>query len=272
MGRYHRGTWRREVSFEYPNRQLVWHAFTEFLLFLLPLVGISCWRRILSRSIRRLRTTFLSLLGRHPSSDSDSDTSATPAGELAFLPDRTCAICYRDQNPVSTSEADLLATGGGVVGSAATDITNPYETDCPAACVYCFACIAQRIANEEGEGWPCLRCGALVQECSPWSADVLPSPDSSNRHIAGGKSVLFAQDDDSNTDPTLDVHDTLQHIDPIPEHDEAVDVSADDLLEKTRGLDLGESLAFTERDEWARESERRSDDSGDEHSEEYDED
>ena len=29
----------RDVSFEYLNRQLVWHAFTEFLLFLLPL----CW-------------------------------------------------------------------------------------------------------------------------------------------------------------------------------------------------------------------------------------
>ena len=28
----------REVSFEYLNRQLVWHAFTEFLLFVLPLV------------------------------------------------------------------------------------------------------------------------------------------------------------------------------------------------------------------------------------------
>ncbi|KAK1080934.1 peroxisome assembly protein (Peroxin-2) [Friedmanniomyces endolithicus] len=42
----------REVSFEYLNRQLVWHAFTEFLLFLLPLVGISRWRRWIARNPR----------------------------------------------------------------------------------------------------------------------------------------------------------------------------------------------------------------------------
>ncbi|KAJ4368487.1 peroxisome assembly protein (Peroxin-2) [Didymella sp. IMI 355093] len=272
----------REVSFEYLNRQLVWHAFTEFLLFLLPLVGISRWRRILSRSLRRLRTAFLSLLGRRPSSDGEDADQETKAGELGFLPERTCAICYRDQNPTSASESDVLtasAGGGGVVGSAATDITNPYAADC--GCVYCFACIAQRIANEEGEGWTCLRCGEVVKECRPWNGDVLEpqrraqsGSNGSDRPTTreGGKSVLFAQPDPHDED----VDASLQHIEPMPEpqgerygHDEAVDVTADELLEKTRGLDLGESLAFTERDEWARESERSSDD---EQSEEYDED
>lgn len=273
----------REVSFEYLNRQLVWHAFTEFLLFLLPLVGISRWRRILSRSLRRLTSAFWALLGRTPTS-SDNGSDGEKNGELAFLPERTCAICYRDQNPTSSSEADVLsasAGGGGVVGSAATDITNPYAADC--GCVYCFACIAQRIANEEGEGWMCLRCGETVRLCRPWDGDVLEpqrraqSSSHGSDHPGtkgtgtreGGKSVLFAQDE-------RDLEESLQHIDPMPEpqgeeygHDEAVDVTADALLEKTRGLDLGESLAFTERDEWARESERSSDD---EQSEEYDED
>src|ERR1700709_2758243 len=46
----------REVSFEYLNRQLVWHAFTEFLLFLLPLVGISRWRRGLARARRKTKS------------------------------------------------------------------------------------------------------------------------------------------------------------------------------------------------------------------------
>ncbi|KAF3035533.1 peroxisome assembly protein (Peroxin-2) [Didymella heteroderae] len=271
----------REVSFEYLNRQLVWHAFTEFLLFLLPLVGISRWRRILSRSLRRLASAFWTLLGRHSTADSGEDGDEKKAGELAFLPERTCAICYRDQNPTSASEADVLAastSGGGVVGSAATDITNPYAADC--ACVYCFACIAQRIANEEGEGWPCLRCGEVIKTCRPWDGDVLAptrrtqsSSHGSDRATTreGGKSVLFAQDENESG-----VEESLQHIEPMPEpqgdehgHDEAVDVTADALLEKTRGLDLGESLAFTERDEWARESERSSDD---EQSEEYDED
>ncbi|SNX81638.1 related to peroxisome assembly protein car1 [Melanopsichium pennsylvanicum] len=35
---YAKRTMNRNVSFEFLNRQLVWHAFTEFLLFLLPLV------------------------------------------------------------------------------------------------------------------------------------------------------------------------------------------------------------------------------------------
>lgn len=156
----------RQVSFEYLNRQLVWHAFTEFLLFLLPLVGISRWRRWLSRAWRRAK----SLL--KPAGDLDED--AEPKGELAFLPERTCAICYQDQNPTSTTENEVLAvsgTSGGVVGSAQTDVTNPYET-IPCKCIYCFVCIATNLEAEEGEGWACLRCGEVVKECKPWSGDV----------------------------------------------------------------------------------------------------
>ncbi|KAJ4308648.1 peroxisome assembly protein (Peroxin-2) [Neodidymelliopsis sp. IMI 364377] len=268
----------REVSFEYLNRQLVWHAFTEFLLFLLPLVGISRWRRILTRSLRRLKLAFLSLLGRNSSSSSDDDADKQ-AGELGFLPQRTCAICYRDQNPTSgASEADALtqsAAGGGVVGSAATDITNPYAA-MPCGCLYCFACLAQRIANEEGQGWTCLRCGEIVRECQPWDGDVLERTrrTTSTSHgsdrdsgAAVSKSVVFAHDNDNDNDNDTN---SLQHIPPMPELDSSLDVpSTPALLEKTAGLDLGESLAFSERDEWARESGRSSDD---EQSEEYDED
>ncbi|KAJ4341136.1 peroxisome assembly protein (Peroxin-2) [Ascochyta clinopodiicola] len=268
----------REVSFEYLNRQLVWHAFTEFLLFLLPLVGITRWRRILSRSVRRLRTAFLSLIGRHSSTSNDDD-EPTASGPLAFLPERTCAICYHDQNPAASSEADMLtqSASGGVVGSAATDITNPYAADC--GCVYCFACLAQRIASEEGEGWPCLRCGATVQKCAPWEGDVVPSKaarrtsspsrDPKHPHLQSGtaKSVLFAQDEDTDTheqddeEHDQDTDTPLQHIAPSPE--------TDTLLEKTRGLDLGDSLISTETSAWARDSD---DDDDDEQSEEYDED
>lgn len=166
----------REISFEYLNRQLVWHAFTEFLLFFLPLVGISRWRRWLSRAWRSART-----LIRTNGAD-DQEGSATN-GEYAFLPERTCAICYQDQNPTSTIENDatvVMGASGGVVGSAQTDVTNPYET-IPCGCIYCFVCIAARLEFEEGAGWICLRCGELVKECKPWAGDVLletPTPDS----------------------------------------------------------------------------------------------
>ena len=176
----------REVSFEYLNRQLVWHAFTEFLLFLLPLVGISRWRRWLTRAWRKAKA-----LARNE----DTEEDVSESGELSFLPERTCAICYQDQNPTTTSENEILAVtsaSGGITGSAQTDITNPYET-IPCHCIYCFVCLATRLDAEEGEGFVCLRCGTLVKQCKPWAGDVLeedpPRPRSS-------KSVSFSDEDE----------------------------------------------------------------------------
>jgi peroxin-2 len=272
----------REVSFEYLNRQLVWHAFTEFLLFLLPLVGISRWRRILSRTWRRLKSSILHLLGRSSSSSpSDDAEDEKKAGELSFLPERTCAICYRDQNPTNVSEADVMAqsaSGGGIVGSAATDITNPYEA-IPCGCIYCFACLAQRIANEEGEGWTCLRCGELIKECKPWNGDVLEETSRNQSHSSGGgngKTVGFAtvgEGGDREGDE-VDEKEELRHVDPMPEQDYVSGATAEEEgrmgLEGSRGLDLGDSAAWSESAEWARASERSSE--VDEQSEEYDED
>lgn len=179
----------REVSFEYLNRQLVWHAFTEFLLFLLPMVGVSRWRRWLARTWRRTKSFF-----KTGGDEDDGETKS--GGELAFLPERTCAICYQDQNPAPTSENEIMAvTGasGGVIGSAQTDVTNPYET-IPCGCIYCFVCLASRLEAEEGEGWICLRCGELVKECKPWDGDVLEEV---GKHgIGSGKTVSFSDEEE----------------------------------------------------------------------------
>lgn len=175
----------REVSFEYLNRQLVWHAFTEFLLFLLPLVGINRWKRWLSRAWRKTKALIRN--------DKGGEDEAASKGELAFLPERTCAICYKDQNPTSASENEIMAisgASGGVVGSAQTDITNPYET-IPCGCIYCFVCIAKRLEAEEGEGWNCLRCGELIKECKPWVGDVLEEALSSSNK----KTVSFSDEE-----------------------------------------------------------------------------
>ncbi|KAF5006487.1 hypothetical protein FDECE_7136 [Fusarium decemcellulare] len=171
----------REVSFEYLNRQLVWHAFTEFLLFVLPLIGIQRWRRWLTRTWRKTKE----IIRTGPEED------GKPNGEYAFLPERTCAICYQDQNDTATSETEIMAAAAssGVIGSAQTDITNPYET-IPCGCVYCFVCLATRLEREEGEGWTCLRCGEHVRECKPWSGDLL---EPSARH-ASAKTVAFSDD------------------------------------------------------------------------------
>jgi len=134
----------REVSFEYLNRQLVWHAFTEFLLFILPLLRIGRWRRWWARILRRVR--------------SEGGAAGETTGELAFLPERTCAICYKETG---------AETAGAAEGARATDITNPYEAvEC--GHVYCYVCLAGKIELEEGEGWTCLRCGGTVKRCRPW--------------------------------------------------------------------------------------------------------
>lgn len=176
----------REVSFEYLNRQLVWHAFTEFLLFVLPLIGINRWRRWLSRTWRKTKDMMRVDV---------ADDSGPGRGEYAFLPERMCAICYQEQNAAATTETEMLAAATGVVGSAQTDVTNPYET-MPCACVYCFVCLATRLEREEGEGWTCLRCGEHVKECRPWSGDVLePEPRPRMRKLSSvTKTVAFSDD------------------------------------------------------------------------------
>ena len=195
----------REVSFEYLNRQLVWHAFTEFLLFILPLVGISRWKRWIARCWRKIRSTL------RPSTSEQDNEDTNTKGELHFLPERTCGICYQDQNPTSAAEGEIAAIAGassGVIGSAATDITNPYEA-LPCGCVYCFVCLAQRVDAEDGEGWTCLRCGEIVKECRPWHGDVVQEAS----RPSSGKSVSFTED-------TKGPDDHFERLDPMPVRDE----------------------------------------------------
>ena len=227
----------REVSFEYLNRQLVWHAFTEFLLFLLPLVGISRWRRWLSRALRKVKALMKITSGE------DNDDSLAK-GELAFLPERTCAICYHDQNPTSTSENEVMAvTGasGGVIGSAQTDVTNPYET-IPCHCVYCFVCIATRLEGEEGEGWICLRCGELVKECKPWAGDVLEGASTAGTK----KKVSFSDNEEKQEN---EHNGQGQAIETEFRGSAMAHYSTDSINEKSEGL-LSESQV--ESQEWAR--------------------
>ena len=144
----------REISFEYLNRQLVWHAFTEFLLFFLPILGVSRWRRWISKAWRKAKSL---------SGGEDEN------GELSFLPEQCCAICYQEQNPILSEQA--LMVSSGMVGSAQTDITNPYEASC--GCIYCYVCLGRRLVD--GDGFICLRCGEEIKQCKPWPADLVES-------------------------------------------------------------------------------------------------
>ena len=150
-------------------------------------MGIGRWRRWVSRAWRR---TISSLRASdEEGEDGEKDKSR---GELAFLPERTCPICYQGQNPAGQSEAEILgaSASGGIIGSAQTDVVNPYET-MPCGCLYCFVCIAEKLEAEEGEGWICLRCAEIVKQCRPWNGDVLEAPLPSSK----GKNVGFVDDE-----------------------------------------------------------------------------
>ncbi|MDI1490075.1 MAG: peroxisome assembly protein (Peroxin-2) [Ramalina farinacea] len=161
----------RDISFEYLNRQLVWHAFTEFLLFLLPLVGVSRWRRWIGRAWRKMALQLRRMVGGGKA----NGETASQGGKLAALPERTCGICWEEQSTVPVDGGAMVGAGGGaggVVGSSETDVTNPYEA-VPCGCVYCYVCLAGKLEEGEGEGWVCLRCGELVREGRVWRGDVV---------------------------------------------------------------------------------------------------
>lgn len=63
----------RLVNYEFQNRQLVWNALTEFLLFIMPLVDV-----------KRVHRYFLSWF--RPIDDASKENAST-------LPDKQCAIC-----------------------------------------------------------------------------------------------------------------------------------------------------------------------------------
>jgi len=170
---------------------------------------------------------------------------------LGFLPERTCAVCYKDQNPAGGTEAELLSgSGGGVVGSSSTDITNPYAA-IPCGCLYCYVCLAQRLEAEEGEGWTCLRCGELVKECRPWDGDVLEEKiERAPASNASVKVVSFTDDTDrQTTDAEGDEEDDMQNVDPMPLQDDStghsIPVGRTTMVNSTSWIHPGQSETET---------------------------
>ncbi|EJD53689.1 hypothetical protein AURDEDRAFT_80238 [Auricularia subglabra TFB-10046 SS5] len=150
----------RSVSYEFMNRQMVWHAFTEFLLFLLPLVNM----RILRRRLMAL-TSRLSLASILPAKVRQRLSLATPTSstfrtaKYADLREDQCAICVES---ASFNITDLARPE-----QQDHRIHTPYIASC--GHVYCYFCLAQSLlrAADDGEcGWECLRCGELVTDAN----------------------------------------------------------------------------------------------------------
>ena len=48
---YRQPAMARALSFEYLNRQLVWHELSELLLFLLPLINVAAVKRFVRKRL-----------------------------------------------------------------------------------------------------------------------------------------------------------------------------------------------------------------------------
>ncbi|KAI8324679.1 hypothetical protein GQ54DRAFT_243324, partial [Martensiomyces pterosporus] len=132
---YARPQMSHSVSFEFLNRQLVWHAFTEFVMFAMPLINPA---RARAWAVRNIRSVL-----RLPSAAVD------PA--IKALPDHVCAICF-----TGASEA---AAGSGLAGPEASHAVNPYLTNCGHR--YCYVCVQTKMMAEKEE-CACLRCGEHI--------------------------------------------------------------------------------------------------------------
>jgi len=188
---------KRDVSYEFMNRQMVWHAFTEFLLFLLPLINTRALRRRLSTMYAKftpasiLPAPMRSRLGLSPKAEGDS-TPQPQRGNFWALSLDQCAICAENASTNvnfadPASALNTLATMPSYGPSATSDggppaesprasdeapihpINTPYVASC--GHVYCYYCLCERMmrtADERsgvgagGAQWECLRCGEGV--------------------------------------------------------------------------------------------------------------
>ncbi|KAH7930726.1 hypothetical protein BV22DRAFT_1000178 [Leucogyrophana mollusca] len=175
---------KREVSYEFMNRQMVWHAFTEFLLFLLPLVS--------ARSVQRRLTRFASKLGSllpSPTARTSDQQPPLKRGKYASLPVDQCAICAENASfNLNLSDASNALTSltfppappdtpqpeADPEAPPTFPLYTPYITSC--GHTYCYHCIAERMMRSADEGldefgWECLRCGEGVRSSDRWTGD-----------------------------------------------------------------------------------------------------
>ncbi|KAI6034381.1 Pex12 amino terminal region-domain-containing protein [Pisolithus microcarpus] len=172
----------REVSYEFMNRQMVWHAFTEFLLFLLPLISPRALQRRFGKVASRLALSVL------PSSN-DRKPQQRKRGKYEALPSGQCAICADNASHTLdlgysantlTALAPYSSARESMSDPAAIDeipafpIYTPYITSC--GHLYCYYCISERMMRtvDEGSevGWECLRCAEHVRSADRWEAEV----------------------------------------------------------------------------------------------------
>ncbi|EIW70622.1 hypothetical protein TREMEDRAFT_68135 [Tremella mesenterica DSM 1558] len=196
----------RLVSYEFMNRQLVWGALTEFLMFSVPLFPTLPTFLTPSTLLQPLKN----FLTQEISIDYTSLPSVTPqsieqttkahSGEYANLPLSTCPLCYRRIHskpaPITSMTTSIQLPPISIDQEEEDEETRiyvPAQTDCWGECKWCYYCIADELVrhrheltkhqrssrkgSEEDESWICLRCGGAVTT----SRRAIPELQSFNR-------------------------------------------------------------------------------------------
>lgn len=125
------------VSFEFQNRQLVWNVMTEFLVFVIPLLHVQKWRRLLRSMVAK-------------KAEITNDSSKAAQTRFTALPIFQCAIC------IEVSEASGMK-------AASTQVTNAHVTSC--GHIFCYIClVTRRNAAENGNELAelCPRCSRKI--------------------------------------------------------------------------------------------------------------
>ena len=175
---------KRNVSYEFMNRQMVWHAFTvskvtvfhiydtspipigaqEFLIFILPLINTRTLRRRIARITMQIKPTSLtSLLPFHdklfpPPPQTDDESAPTEKkGPYWSLSEDQCAVCAENAsyNLNFADSSNALTALSSISPNLAPDHDPdgaeppqfPITTPYITTCghVYCYYCIADRM-------------------------------------------------------------------------------------------------------------------------------
>lgn len=132
-------------------------------------------------------------------------------GPFSALSSDQCAICAENSKfNFSTVSGAIFRSDDAVVETSAAEgagtsdnpprypITIPYRAAC--GHMYCYTCISERFVRsvDDGDsGWPCLRCGDVVRECSRMTALADDEDSSQTSHSLSDDEMLSFESDAS---------------------------------------------------------------------------
>eukprot|EP01135_Chromosphaera_perkinsii_P002807 Nk52_evm16s227 gene=Nk52_evmTU16s227 len=149
------------VSFDLMNRQLLWHGFSEFVFFILPLVNIARLKNFIVRTFFSFAPPFT------PSWTKSSEhhrrgTRGTRAGRVtAGSASKTSHRAGKDQAQSSHQQQDYTTPATlphKCLICDSPDINRPYQTPC--GHVFCYYCITSNAMADPF--YPCPWCGEAV--------------------------------------------------------------------------------------------------------------